>query len=250
LGFDAGDGNLYRYARNKTLVSWDPSGLAWTRITGNKYGDWHIQQYKFTGLGKVRGTSTDIKFEPKELVVKAKRIAFVQIVRMHDNNTGKEFYIDPASEKRATTDGWAIDRAYGTKKGKAYGQLGWYGYFDDGRPDGEGMKQEGSSPPAVPAVMFDGPNVNRWDVEVRFETYAICKTTLKEGEKQPGGIVFSGLKWGYDIDNKGSVTLVGGTFIASPEKEFWGAVGLWNDQASGKTPVPAGQLPFGTFQEP
>jgi hypothetical protein len=256
MGFAAGDSNLYRYVNNKPTNATDPSGLigiekqgdsptvpkgiknplpGGTFIKGNEFGNWMYKQTNTDGvLGKDGAKSKNarsamiLRFFPTEKYAQADDIAFVQIIKVQNNDT-KAFFYNPNDAGRKTEGGWHVDRVEDRN-------LGWYAHNDDGtvgKNFGIPWNKDNGFVEYPDTPQDDDPNFT-WS----FQTYAIVKSGQDEGR------VLGGISWGFIIDKQLKVQSLKTTFIPTPTKEFFASVKAWNLQALGpkdKSNAPKGK---------
>jgi RHS repeat-associated protein len=250
--------NPYDYVGNNPTNAIDPSGLAEKpdseKIFGNQYGKWMFKQNNIVTLFGPYGSDVEITFIPNKKNVHSTEIAFVQIGRITDIETGKPAGIsgpDETEKYRTTSDGWSIDRAPS--------KYGWFGYGDNGNPKPAeqseiankaivlttpGNSNEGGVKAAllhdVPGDPNQTPHVG---IRFEFQTYAIAK-----GGKDAGKI-YGGIAWGFERSKKGNNILsLHPRFISNPTRDFPLAVMAWDEQSQlpdNKQRSVPDQTPFG-----
>jgi hypothetical protein len=217
LGFDAGDGNLYRYVGNAPTSRVDPTGTK--HIGRNGYGSWELAQTNTDGTATTDYRShVHITFEPNPWMDDATAIAFVQVLRCIDTTTRKNVVFEPERLARITPRGFRLDRVKDKK-------LPWYGYDNDGTPGPlvvEGSALGGRT--VVDAELDDTPQWNRPNSEWDFETVTIAK------EGYDAGKIYGAIDWGFTVDANRHVTSHVATFSDWPSSDWIDAVWMWNKQ--------------------
>jgi Domain of unknown function (DUF4157) len=146
-------------------------------------------------------------------------IAFVQTVKHIDTATNKSANVRPDYVSRMTASNWSLDRMSAQ-------QYGWFGYNNNGTPNG--TMSPGMAPsPLAPARLHDKPTQNVPSCSYDFETCAICRSGSEANK------IYGALRWGFDVDAAKHLTSHEATEADTPSTEFSQAVANWNLQAKG-----------------
>jgi hypothetical protein len=162
----------------------------------------------------------NIAFTPNPKVVTCDEISFVQTSRVVQpgTNTNKE-YMEPQNSRR-NANNEAVDRIKTRKQG-------WYGYNNDGTHASTITPGKSSTTPVIAAKFYDKPSDAMTNVSFNFETAVIAKSGSQ------ANLVYSVIKWGFDVDAAGAVTAHTVTVEDRVSAGFGTAVDAWNKQAAG-----------------
>ena len=171
-----------------------------------------------------------IQFTPDPLVVDCNEIVVVQTVRVVNAVGGANAETLPHLIRRQNTNSTSIDRIEGRR-------YGYYGYNNDGRASGDpgtrtiagagGNMRAGSSDPVRAMRYYDGPGDSMVNVKFEFETAIVARTGPQRG------LVYSVVKWGFDVNAAGRLTAHRVRFRDRVSSDFQSARRAWNRQATG-----------------
>ncbi len=150
-------------------------------------------------------------------------VAYVQIVRTVDMESG--IYIYPSSEKedRATAAGWYIDRLEGRK-------WGYYGRNDDG--SFASSLDPGSE--TEPAILFDSPRRRQAEPWLAIWWQAVSVPACIQDTSGCSNRLLGYYFWSWLVDDAGTVSdPVHANAWEPMQADFDAAVGEWNAQAPG-----------------
>lgn len=199
-------------------------------------GTWSMTQVNRDSVsGQLGDSDVALTYTPSGSSCNCDAIAFVQAVRVVDDNGDIPPDLDFTNERDRRTSGkWNIDRLAGRK-------YGWYGYDNDNTPSSTVTP---GATPSTAAVMRDTPNAlpsENWS----FESCAICRSGTDANK------IYGCKTWGFSVSSSGKVSSSVSRELDTPTSDWTAAVAAWNQQAKvqgSSNKQAADQVPFPQFQ--